>query len=349
MARTLAVVENVRPTTSGKPTIAGPPRAIRETSPIAVIAFTPPALLRPLAVILVPASSGAKLLRIQTGNFVRHHGAQRLRMQDFGSKVCKFGGFAIRDFWNRTCFGNQARVSRQNSVHVCPDDRFIGQKCGAENRRGIVGTAPAKRGKRAFLTGSNKPCDNRNITFLKQRTQARFTPLSGGIHERLRASIKAISNDQFRGLNRLAGSSESRDHRRNNGRRKTLAQTRNHVEAARSELAKKGRAFAEPLGVTQKLIDPRQKLRSRFCVESQFAERRFMQPADRFENLLRLGAFTRFCERGSFYQSVRDAAHRRHNYKHGVLARRRYCNLCRSGDTRSIANRSAAKFHDHEL
>src|SRR6202041_1408455 len=67
LARTFAVVENVRPTTSGRPTIPGPPSAMRDASLIAVSAFAPPPLLRPCGVIFVPGFSGAKLLRIQTG------------------------------------------------------------------------------------------------------------------------------------------------------------------------------------------------------------------------------------------------------------------------------------------
>ena len=67
LARTSAVVENVRPTTSGKPTIPGPPTLINVTSRIAVNAFTPPPMLRPSGVIFVPGFSGVKLLRIHTG------------------------------------------------------------------------------------------------------------------------------------------------------------------------------------------------------------------------------------------------------------------------------------------
>src|SRR5580698_10938846 len=66
-ARTLEVVENVWPTTSGRPTIPGPPTAMSETSRMAVSAFTPALELRPCGVILVPGCSGWNVLRIQTG------------------------------------------------------------------------------------------------------------------------------------------------------------------------------------------------------------------------------------------------------------------------------------------
>ncbi len=66
-ARNSAVVENVRPTTSGTPTIPGPPTLISATSRIAVNAFTPPPMLRPCREIFVPVCIGVKLLRIQTG------------------------------------------------------------------------------------------------------------------------------------------------------------------------------------------------------------------------------------------------------------------------------------------
>jgi hypothetical protein len=49
-ARISAVVENVRPTTSGNPTIPGPPTLISVTSRIAVSAFTPPPMMRPSVV-----------------------------------------------------------------------------------------------------------------------------------------------------------------------------------------------------------------------------------------------------------------------------------------------------------
>ena len=85
------------PTTSGRPTIPGPPSAISETSLIAVSAFAPPPLLRPCGVIFVPAFSGAKLLRIQTGIscgitraessdaklWLQNHAARRLRDMRF--------------------------------------------------------------------------------------------------------------------------------------------------------------------------------------------------------------------------------------------------------------------------
>src|SRR5277367_1447796 len=66
-ARTLAVVENVRPTTSGRPTIPGPPTAMSETSRMAVSALTPALEAWPCGVIFVPGCSGSKVLRIQTG------------------------------------------------------------------------------------------------------------------------------------------------------------------------------------------------------------------------------------------------------------------------------------------
>ena len=67
LARTSAVVENVRPSTSGNPTIPGPPTLINVTSRMAVSAFTPPPMLRPSGVIFVPGRSHAKLFRIHTG------------------------------------------------------------------------------------------------------------------------------------------------------------------------------------------------------------------------------------------------------------------------------------------
>ena len=66
LARTSAIVEKVRPTTSVSPTMPGPPRLISVTSRMAVRAFTP-VFAPPLGVILVPRFSGVKLLRIQTG------------------------------------------------------------------------------------------------------------------------------------------------------------------------------------------------------------------------------------------------------------------------------------------
>src|SRR5437016_3777544 len=58
LARTAAVVAKVRPSTSGTPTIPGPPTVISATSLIAVSALTPPLFGGPAGVIFVPGRSG---------------------------------------------------------------------------------------------------------------------------------------------------------------------------------------------------------------------------------------------------------------------------------------------------
>src|SRR6266403_968278 len=63
-ARTSAVVENVRPNTSGTPTIPGPPTLINVTSRIAVSAFTPPPMLRPSGVKALTAIRDVTLISV---------------------------------------------------------------------------------------------------------------------------------------------------------------------------------------------------------------------------------------------------------------------------------------------
>ena len=66
LVRSAAVAANDLASTSGSPTIPGPPTVMSVTPRIAVSALTPPLEL-PRAVIFVPGFSGAKLLRIHTG------------------------------------------------------------------------------------------------------------------------------------------------------------------------------------------------------------------------------------------------------------------------------------------
>src|SRR5271155_2279672 len=118
-ARAFDVVEKVRPTTSGTPTIPGPPTVISVTSFTAVSALTPPPLLLPCGVILVPVRSGSK----------------RFGVQHFGAKVCQLRGFAIRDLRNRACVRHKTRVRRQDAVHIRPNDDFIRIQRRAQYRR----------------------------------------------------------------------------------------------------------------------------------------------------------------------------------------------------------------------
>ena len=67
LARARAAAVKVLAATPGTPTMPRPPTVMSETSLMAVIALTPRAVGWPVAVIFVPGSSGAKLLRIQTG------------------------------------------------------------------------------------------------------------------------------------------------------------------------------------------------------------------------------------------------------------------------------------------
>ena len=116
------------------------------TSLIAVRAFTPPPLLRPLGVIFVPFFSGEKLLRIQTGMPCLHDRAQRFGMQHLRAEIGEFGGFAIGNFRNCARLGHQPRIGGQHAIHIGPDDDFARVDGRAENRRGVVGAAAAERG-----------------------------------------------------------------------------------------------------------------------------------------------------------------------------------------------------------
>ena len=110
LARTLAVVENVRPTTSGRPTIPGPPTAISETSRMAVSAFTPPLEAAALRRDFRAGIFGLKGIANPNGNARLHHSAQRFGMQHFRAEIGELGGLAIGNFGNRAGVGNEARV-----------------------------------------------------------------------------------------------------------------------------------------------------------------------------------------------------------------------------------------------
>ena len=144
-----AVVENVRPTTSGTPTIPGPPTVMSATSRIAVSALTPPPLLRPCGVIFVPDALGREAVADPHGNACLFHGTQRFRMQHLGAEIGELGRFAVGNFGNRARLGHEARIGGEHAVHVRPDDDFIGIERRAQDRRGIVGAAAAERGENA--------------------------------------------------------------------------------------------------------------------------------------------------------------------------------------------------------
>ena len=124
-ARTLAVVENVRPTTSGRPTIPGPPTAMSETSRMAVSAFTPA-----LEAAALRRDFCAGMLRLESvanphGDAGFRHGAQRLGMQHFCAEMRELGSFAIGNFRNGARAGNEARIGGEHAIHIGPDDHFI--------------------------------------------------------------------------------------------------------------------------------------------------------------------------------------------------------------------------------
>ena len=78
-----------------------------------------------------------------------HHGAQRLRMQNFRAEIGELGGLAIGNFGDRAGFGNQARIGAEHAVHVRPDDDFVRAERAAQNRGGIIRASAAERGENA--------------------------------------------------------------------------------------------------------------------------------------------------------------------------------------------------------
>ena len=176
LACTSAVVENVRPTTSGTPTIPGPPTVISATSRMAVSAFTPPPLLRPLGSDLRAGLLGRETISNPNGNARLRHGAQRLRMKHLRAEIGQLGRFEIGNFGNGARLGNQARIGGQHAIHVGPDNYLVSAERCAQNRGGIIRSAAARAWSERRYRRADKACHDRNNSAIEQRPQPRFRP-----------------------------------------------------------------------------------------------------------------------------------------------------------------------------
>ena len=75
------------------------------------------------------------------GNATIHGRLQRLRMQYFGSKMRKFGGFIKADGFNVLRVRTNAGIGGHHSVYIGPDLDGIGVDAGADNRCCVIGAA----------------------------------------------------------------------------------------------------------------------------------------------------------------------------------------------------------------
>ena len=77
------------------------------------------------------------------------------RMQDAGAERRQFGGLDEADVVDWPRLWNDSRVARHHTFDIGPDLDFVGAECGAEQGRGVVGSAAAQRSRQSILGGAD--------------------------------------------------------------------------------------------------------------------------------------------------------------------------------------------------
>ena len=204
LACTSAVVEKVRPTTSGTPTIPGPPTVMSATSRIAVSAFTPPPLLRPLR-----RDLRARSLRARSCCESRREcrpATPRAASSDAAlwRRSRRARWLRDRKFREWCALRHQPRVGGEHAVHVGPDDDFIRVESRAENRRRIVRAAAPERRQNTVLGRADRIPSTTGITppWSSGRRRA-LRAFARPVHQRIGAAVVRIRHDQLRSLQPL--------------------------------------------------------------------------------------------------------------------------------------------------
>ena len=78
-------------------------------------------------------------------------------MQHFRAEIGELGGFGEGAGFDAIAAGQNGRVGGEHAVDVGPDLDFLRADSGADDGRGVIGTAAAKRSGDAVFGGGDEP------------------------------------------------------------------------------------------------------------------------------------------------------------------------------------------------
>ena len=173
--------------------------------------------------------------------------------------------------------------------------------------------------KHAILGRADESGHHGNDSVLQQGPQPRFATLARAVHDRIRAAVIRIGDNQFGGFDGFAAHAEFLEGARHHGRGEPFAEARDGVQSARRQFAQQRGAFAEPFTLAKI-----SSMRPRACSRRSFEEISAASAAScclrNASKIAAAGSRSPASELlGSFNQTVRDAAHRGYDGDHRAL------------------------------
>ena len=130
----------------------------------------------------VPGLDGAKLFFAPDRDGFIHQWREGARMQNFGSVISQFGGFAEAYLGKDFGIGNQARIGGHDAIYIGPDPKLGGADGGGDDGGGEVGTAAPERGGTAVDGGSVESGKHRSRAGGEQWIEPAMGALGGRLH-----------------------------------------------------------------------------------------------------------------------------------------------------------------------